>query len=756
MAAISDADASISVTGAIRWTGAATTNRHSVLEFIQWMMKLQDDGVAAGDDILDITVDTPFNRSTDQIVTLNAPFNIDDAFAKHLYDGSVSQTDPTYGGETLYSGLRIIGPVVAGTEYMIFQNGRTLPSFWGTGINPEAAPSLVFSRHLVKSKFAGSQIDGQRIIVLARELGDQYRRFPVTLGAGNAVAAIGNGADIFNITPDATIASWTIVNTEGFQELDLDGSGAAGQEYYSQWDPGAQSVNDTYEYTKWVSQRAHQADVTGGVATGQNNIIDNATILGQAQSFIPLTTGTEKLVEARLNVKIGAGIPTGTLYCELWDSNDAAVGTALPITGALARSADVLASEITSTYEEVIFRFDLKNPSNGVDQAAGLDLANAEYFIVIRNDAGDASNYFHVQGAASDVDATMGSAVDTSGTWGGASANDIYVEVKSCPIIHGMPGERLQGISLDVGYDGEAGTGVAEDSIVLWGTKLWYDGLVGGPFFAGEPVTIRNDADSVLRTGGIILYDDLTDKLIIALDTPGAAVIDDNDIIEGLTSGATAAINVAGGAIEDESLGGGTGLVLAQDDNTGTGEIYLQVLTGVNPVNNSRIRLDDTSGDPLADYVDATAVITPRTISLSSAPMITSGSRRLSPSDLNFNNRRPSSGMTRRLMMLSKSVRSGSNTCSSANCREASAVARLKSRTSPRMRRGNRKLDPILSMLRSSYSLNCPSCDCDAPRSLNSNLGAVVTPESASSLLMLACTTKTRWKFLRPFTMSVK
>ena len=38
-----------------------------MLEFIQWLMDKQDDGVAAGDDILDITVDTPFDRSTDQI-----------------------------------------------------------------------------------------------------------------------------------------------------------------------------------------------------------------------------------------------------------------------------------------------------------------------------------------------------------------------------------------------------------------------------------------------------------------------------------------------------------------------------------------------------------------------------------------------------------------------------------------------------------------------------------------------------------------
>lgn len=59
MAAIADADISINAAGDIRWTGAATTNRHSVLEFIQWLQDKQDDEQAAGDDLLDITVDTP-------------------------------------------------------------------------------------------------------------------------------------------------------------------------------------------------------------------------------------------------------------------------------------------------------------------------------------------------------------------------------------------------------------------------------------------------------------------------------------------------------------------------------------------------------------------------------------------------------------------------------------------------------------------------------------------------------------------------
>jgi len=691
MAAIADADVSISAAGDIRWEGAATTNKHTVLEFIQFLMDKQDDEQAAGNILLDITVATPFNRSTDRILSLNSPFNIDDPFASHIYDGSISQT--SNGGETLYSGLGVIGPLETGTSYMILQNGKVLPAFWGNGINPEAAPSLVFSRHLVKSKVGGAQIDGQRITVLARTLGDQYRRFPVTLGTGNSVAAIGNGADIFNTTADATIAGWTTIsNTEGFQELNIDNTGAVGQEFYSQHNIGTQTVNQTYERSKWTSQDAHVADATGGTPTGADFIIDNATLVGQAQSFIPLS-GSEYITEVRANIKIGGGTPTGTVYCELYDSDDAAAQLAEPTGVALARSEDVLASAITGTYEEVIFRFNRQDPTGGIAlQANQLVLSNAEYFAVFRNLEGTSANFMHIQGASTDQDATMNTASDTAGVWTAVATSDIDITVKSSPSIHGVPGEQFQGINIEAGFDGESGAGIAENDIAMWGTLVSYDGLVAGPFRPGEPVTFKTGA--TLKTGGIVLYDDGTDELIVALDTPSALVLTDNDVISTVrggtettaavffpahtgngtddldfatatpgtitrvTSGSsfitqgfkvrhklvvtgsasnngtynittvtatvitvaeatTSELNVAATvtlAAKDEELGGGTGIILAKDDNGVTGEVYLQVLSGINPVNNNRIRTDDITADPLLDYADATATLNTRTI----------------------------------------------------------------------------------------------------------------------------------------------
>ncbi len=611
MAAIIDTDVSINAGGDIRWTGAATTNTHTVLEFIQFLMDKQDDEQAAGNDLLDITVDTPFDRSTDQIMSLNFPFNIDDTFATHLYDGSVSQTDlAAQPDNTLYSGIAIIGPVESGTEYMILQDGKILPAFWGTGINPEAAPSLVFSRHLVKTRSRGADIDSKKVLVLARRLGDQYRRFPATLGTGNSVAAIGNGADIFNAQDDPTIAGFTeITNTEGFQELDIDLSGPGGQEYYSQWDRDVRSVNDTYERTKWISQNAGIQDFTATAPTSADFTIDNGTIFGQGQHFA-VTADAEYLTEFRFQIQIGTGAPTGDLHAELYLSDDAGSQLDEPTGAALARSEPVLGTSIqpaASGYQEVIFRFNRFDPVDGSDQTAGLLLTDdtAGYFAVLRHPNGGAGDFFEAGGASTDVDSSMNQAVDT-GTWAASATADLNVIVRTSSAIHGMPGEQMQGINIEVVYTGESGAGVPEDDMAYWGTRITYDGLTGS-FIDGEYVTFVRA--SVLVSGGRVLFDDGTD-MVVALENPIAGAVADDDVIFGLVSGAIAD---ATATIADEDLSGGIGVVLAKDDNGAGGEVYLQVIMGANPVATNVIR-NHGSGTGLADFLDV-STFTTRTVS---------------------------------------------------------------------------------------------------------------------------------------------
>ena len=253
--AIAD-DISVAVNGDIRYTG--TTANYTVIELHRFLQDLADDAVSSGDDLLDITDQTPSDRSTDNIITLINGYNIDDTAAQSLYDGSITQA----GGDTVYSGLVVVGAVPAGTNLQIVQNNALLTNYWGTGLNTDAGANILL-RLMIKTRENGANIDGSRLRVQARELGDTYAEFSLTAGLGNATAAIFTSSDLNNQTAAGTIATWTsITNTEGLRLIDVTGDLVA-EEYYSEWNLGTQSINDLYERTKWIQRRATAETIHG-------------------------------------------------------------------------------------------------------------------------------------------------------------------------------------------------------------------------------------------------------------------------------------------------------------------------------------------------------------------------------------------------------------------------------------------------------------------------------------------------------------
>lgn len=256
--ALAAGDWSVAANGDIR-SVTGTTN-HEVLELHRFLMDLFDNFTGSGDDLLDVTGEIiPSVRSTDNIITLNAPYNIDDTAAQRFFNGSITQS----GGDTLYSGLQVLGTVNAGTtELQIVQNNTILTSHWGTGKNVDAANNILL-QILVKSRSAGADIDGKRIRVFAREWGDSYAEFNVTLGQGVAVAAITTLADDFNTTAVGTIGAIAdISNVQGYQTIDLN-NGNGAQPYYAQWDKGANSTNELYERAKWLTRRGSASTLYG-------------------------------------------------------------------------------------------------------------------------------------------------------------------------------------------------------------------------------------------------------------------------------------------------------------------------------------------------------------------------------------------------------------------------------------------------------------------------------------------------------------
>ena len=589
--AIAD-DISVDISGNFRWTGAAATT-YTVLEFHRYIGDLMDDDQASGDDLLDITSETASDRSTDQIITLISPFNIDDSLAEHLYDGSITQN----GGDDVYSGLSVVGSVVAGTEPMIIQDDKVLPAYWGTGINAVAA-SLVIMKIMVKSREGGADIDGKKILLVARELGDQYKEFPVTLGLANSVGAISNQADLNNGTAEGTIEGLTVTNTEGFQELDIDGTGAAGQEFYSQWDT-ATSLNDAYEYTKWIGQRSHSADFNT-TSTGTDFTVDDATITGAGQEFTA-NGQAEILTEMRFRLKVGAGTPTGNITAELIDSDSAS--PAAPTGAVLATSEPVLATRLSATYQEFIFRF-----NDNVTLTA-----SQEYFAVVRHADGTAGDFVEVDGGVTAGDHPGNRAHDTAG-WTGVASDDLWFHAKTSPVIHSRAGELMRGITHEIVWDGSTGD-FTEDEIIFWGTDVTYDTL-SLTFAEGEYVTF--DVGGVIHNAGKIMRDSGTTQMMVSLENISGNLAD-GDIITGLSSGATAAINTT---IVDDDKAGGEGVLLALDDNGTTGDLYIQLISGSAPVDNLPLEGRTSGADALVNVTVTTRVISPEFVGVSTGSNI--------------------------------------------------------------------------------------------------------------------------------------
>ena len=249
-------DISVAANGDIRYTGGGIN--YTVIELHRYLQDLADNASSSGDDLLDITDTTPSDRSTDNIITLLSPYNIDDTLAQHLYDGSIIQAN----GDTIYDGFVVYAN--AGAYVSMIQNGAVVtPNFWTTGLNADATQGISH-RFMLKVRSGGSDIDGRRLIGQTREFGFTYSEFKVAgTSRGNNTVALVYASDLNNQTSAATVAGWTtITNTEGYRLLDVDNN-LVNEAYYSEWNKDVFTINQFYERIKWLSRRGSASTLYG-------------------------------------------------------------------------------------------------------------------------------------------------------------------------------------------------------------------------------------------------------------------------------------------------------------------------------------------------------------------------------------------------------------------------------------------------------------------------------------------------------------
>lgn len=247
--------------------GAAGAGYYTVIELHRLLQDLADNASSSGDDYLDITKDTPSDRSTDNIITLLGTYNIDQTASEHLYGGSIIQA----AGAVIYDGILVYAN--PGMDLQIHQSGAIIASdFWNSipfgtglkGLNPDAANGISH-RFMLLVRTGGTDIDGRRIICQTRVWGKTYSEFKINgTSRGNNVAALTYADDLNNTTAVGTVAGWaTITNTQGYRALDVNNDTIA-EYYYSEWNRDIYSINQLYERIKWL-QRLESASVLYGL-----------------------------------------------------------------------------------------------------------------------------------------------------------------------------------------------------------------------------------------------------------------------------------------------------------------------------------------------------------------------------------------------------------------------------------------------------------------------------------------------------------
>lgn len=234
-------------------------------------------------------------------------------------------TDGSEGIITANTGTTITTTLSGGTEND-WDNGDGYVI--GQGLNGSVSQGISH-RFMIKTRTAGADVDGRRLIGISRIFGNTYSEFSINgTSRGNNVLALSTANDLNNENALTTVSGWSgiTLTTEGYSSIDVDNNGSP-EFYYSTWnaDTPTRSINEFYERMKWLTRDGsgstlyglngelfrgitHQINLnTGGTnsgtfnafeavswtgGTGQMLAIDNTTAASANTMWIQLLTGT--------------------------------------------------------------------------------------------------------------------------------------------------------------------------------------------------------------------------------------------------------------------------------------------------------------------------------------------------------------------------------------------------------------------------------------------------------------------------------
>lgn len=175
----------------------------------------------------------------------------------------------------------------------------------------------------------------------------------------------------------------------------------------------------------------------------------------------------------------------------------------------------------------------------------------------------------------------------------------------SVSTLNSLNGENFRGITHQYSYDGETGVNFTTNDVGCYGTNVVFTGGTGTAVLGEE---IYEDTATPTWKGRIVGIDDNTGTGSIIVDVEfgtvtNAETFSTTNGFTGTVSGTPTVQNAAGRCI-----------FYAVDDQGTSGNMYVQILAGVAPVDNTRIYFGNATAD-VSRYHDVNVTINERTIS---------------------------------------------------------------------------------------------------------------------------------------------
>lgn len=211
-------------------------------------------------------------------------------------------TDGSWGVITANSTTTITATLYGGTD-----------NDWDTSDAYSIVQGLNFSvasgyshQFMLKVRTSGSDLDGRRVLGQTRVWGKSYSEFRIGTGTsrGNNVLALQYVDDPNNTTAwsSMTSAPFTSISltTAGYNGIDVDND-TVDEFFYSEWNRGSASINQFYEYQKYVTHYSATANLygyAGRLVRGITHeiVVDTPTGTFNAQEAVSWTGGTGRLL----------------------------------------------------------------------------------------------------------------------------------------------------------------------------------------------------------------------------------------------------------------------------------------------------------------------------------------------------------------------------------------------------------------------------------------------------------------------------